>query len=85
MTDDSTQFTPTDMRRAAALLSHYQAGDLTGMFAIMSEAEQDDASADLAAALCALFFELCPWLKAAAGGERLRELTRAWAAAEAAS
>lgn len=78
-------FTPTDMRRAAAMLTHYQAGDAAGLLAIMVEAEQADASTDLAAAMCALFFDLSPELRTEAGGNALRELTRSYAAAEAAS
>jgi hypothetical protein len=84
MIDPDTQFTPTDMRRAAALLTHYQTGDMAGVHAILTEAHDADESGDLAAAVVALFFELSPELMTAEGGAALRELTRAWAAAEAA-
>jgi hypothetical protein len=81
--DPSTLFTATDGRRAAALLTHYQAGDYAGLHAILAEAHEADESVDLAAAVVALFFQLSPELMTDKGGEALRELTRAWAAFEA--
>jgi hypothetical protein len=51
---------------------------------VMSEAEESGASPDLAAAMCALFFQLNPHLLTNEGGQALRELARSWAAAEAA-
>lgn len=82
--DPSTLFTPTDGRRAAALLTHYRAGDYDGLYAILAEAHEADGALDLAAAVACLFFQLSPELMTDHGGEALRELTRAWAAAEAA-
>jgi hypothetical protein len=83
MTDPVVAFSPTDMRRAAALLTHYQAGNPAGLLAIMLEADEADGSPDLAAAVCALFFQLSPELMTEEGGAALRELVRSYAAAEA--
>jgi hypothetical protein len=84
MIDNSTLFTATDGRRAAALLSHYQAGDYAGLYAILTEAHEADEACDLAAAVVALFFQFSPELMTDEGGAALRELTRSYAAAEAA-
>jgi hypothetical protein len=84
MIDNSTLVTATDMRRAAAMLCHYQSGDQAGLLAIMTEAHNADESPDLAGAVVALFFELSPEVRTEEGSDALRELARAWAAAEAA-
>ncbi|MDH6245741.1 hypothetical protein [Mycobacterium sp. OTB74] len=82
---DNTTFTATDMRRAAALLTHYAAGDLAGVYEITRETIEADALADLAGALAAVFFQLSPELRTQDGVALLRELTRAFRAAEAAT
>jgi hypothetical protein len=84
MTDSSKMtFTPTDFRRASALLTHCAAGDLAGMSEIWAECARANAVTDLAAALVTLFLDLSPELKTETGLVALRELTRSWAAAEA--
>jgi hypothetical protein len=72
------------MRRASALLTQYAIGDVAGVAAIWQETAEADAWPDLAGAVVALFFELSPELRKAKGQKALRELTRSWAAAEAA-
>ena len=83
MTADDTLFTAADMRRAAALLTHYAAADLPGVRAILTEAYDAGGALDLAAALAALFFQVIPGADSAEGRAALRELTRSYAAQEA--
>lgn len=84
MTIDPQQFTPTDLRRASALLAHYAVGDLAGVGEIWREAAETDAWPDLTGAVVAVFFGLSPELLTVEGHKRLQELTRAYRAAEAA-
>jgi hypothetical protein len=81
---DPQQFTPTDLRRAAALLTHYGVGDLDGVAEIWREAAESDAWPDLAGAVAAMFFGLSPEMQTDEGHRRLQELTRAYRAAEVA-
>jgi hypothetical protein len=84
MTDSNETFTPTDMRRAAALLTHYGVGDMEGVAEIWREAAESDTWPDLAGAIAALFFDLSPELRTSEGHRRLQELVRAYRAAEVA-
>ncbi len=76
--------TPTDMRRAAALLTHYSAGDTEGMAEIWRESAEADDFPDLLSAMVGLFFRLSPELLTPEGHQGLQELTRCYRAAEAA-
>ncbi|MEC4763360.1 hypothetical protein VT930_09610 [Mycobacterium sherrisii] len=82
--NNSEKVTVTDMRRAAALLTHYAAGDTAGLAEIWREAAEADEFPDLLSATVALFFRLNPELATPEGHQRLQELTRAYRAAEAA-
>jgi hypothetical protein len=79
---DPQQFTPTDMRRAAALLTHYGVGDLDGVAEIWTETAESGDWPSLAGAVAAMFFGLSPELQTEDGHRRLQELTRAYRAAE---
>ncbi len=77
-------FTPADMRRATALMAHHAAGDPHGAAEIWREAAEVADWPGLAAAVIAVTFEVVPALRTEQGVTALRELARAYAAAEAA-
>lgn len=83
MNADNVLFTATDLRRAAALLTHYAARDLPGVRAILAEAHDAGGALDLAAAVVALFFHTIPGADSPEALAALREMTAAYAAAEA--
>lgn len=75
-------FTATDARRAVALIAHAAAGDPAGMRLILTEAQEADELADLAAALAATCLDFNPGLRTDEGLALLRDIAAALAAAE---
>lgn len=78
-------FSPTDCRRACALLVHAAGADSAGMAAIWEETTTDDQCADLLAAVVAVVLELVPGFRTKQGMAALREFAATFAESETAA